>query len=55
LVIRVDALVEEVAMMSRRVLDRGGRAELQGLVVYAVNKWTRLARVVQDGPTQGRA
>jgi len=55
LVIRVDALVEEVAMMSRRLLDPGGRAELQGLVAYAVNKWTHLARAVQDGPTQGRA
>jgi hypothetical protein len=55
LVIRVDALVEEVATMSRRLLDPGGRAELQGLVAYAVNKWTHLARAVQDGPTQGRA
>jgi hypothetical protein len=55
LVIRVDALVEEVSGMSRRLLDPGGRAELQGLVGYAVNKWTRLARVVQDGPTHVRA
>jgi hypothetical protein len=55
LVIRLDALLEEVATMSRRLLDAGERAGLQGLVAYAVTKWTRLARAVQDGPTQGRA
>jgi hypothetical protein len=55
LVIRLDALLEEVATMSRRLLDAGERAGLQGLVAYAVDKWTHLARAVQDGPTQGRA
>jgi hypothetical protein len=55
LVIRLDALLEEVATMSRRLLDASERAGLQGLAAYAVNKWTRLARDVQDGPTQGRA
>jgi len=54
LVIRLDALVEEVSTMARRLLDAGDRAEIQGLVAYAVNKWTRLARSVQDGPTQPR-
>jgi hypothetical protein len=53
--IRLDALVEEVAMISRRLLDASERAGLQGLVAYAVNRWTKLARAVQDGPTQGRA
>ena len=53
--IRLDALVEEVSMISRRLLDASERAGLQGLVAYAVDKWTRLARAVQDGPTQGRA
>ncbi|MGA2770132.1 MAG: hypothetical protein ABSG26_04890 [Bryobacteraceae bacterium] len=53
--IRLDALVEEVSMISRRLLDASERAGLQGLVAYAVNKWTKLARAVQDGPTQGRA
>jgi DNA-directed RNA polymerase specialized sigma54-like protein len=48
-------LLEEVSMMSRRLLDPGDRAGLQGLVAYAVNKWTHLARSVQDGPKQGRA
>jgi hypothetical protein len=55
LLIRMDALLEEAATMSRRLLDAGQRAGLQGLVAYAVDKWTRLARAVQDGPTQGRA
>lgn len=55
LLIRMDALLEEVADMSRRLLDPGDRAGLQGLVAYAVNKWTRLARAVQDAPPQGRA
>jgi hypothetical protein len=55
LVIRLDALVEEVSTIARRLLDPGDRAEIQGLVAYAVNKWTHLARAVQDGPTQGRA
>jgi hypothetical protein len=41
--------------MARRLLDPGERAGLQGLAAYAVNKWTRLARDVQDGPTPGRA
>jgi hypothetical protein len=54
LLIRMDALLEEVSAMGRRVLDAGERAGLQGLVGYAVNRWTRLARAVQDGPTQGR-
>jgi hypothetical protein len=52
LLIRMDALLEEVSAMSRRLLDRTERAGLQGLVGYAINKWTRLARAVQDGPTQ---
>ena len=55
LLIRLDALLEEVSTMARRLLDAGERAGLQGLVAYAVDKWTRLARAVQDGPTQGRA
>ena len=55
LLIRMDALLEEVSMMSRRLLDASQRAGLQGLVAYAVNKWTHLARTVQDGPTQGRS
>ena len=54
LLIRLDALLEEVANMSRRLLDPCERAGLQGLAGYAVNKWTRLARAVQDGPTQPR-
>jgi hypothetical protein len=54
LLIRMDALLEEVATMSRCLLDPGRRAGLQGLVAYAVNKWTHLARAVQDGPTQSR-
>ena len=54
LLIRMDALLEEVAAMSRCLLDPGRRAGLQGLVAYAVNKWTHLARAVQDGPTQSR-
>ncbi len=52
--IRLDALVEEVSAMSRRLLDAGERAALRGLVAYAVNKWTRLVRAVEDGPSQGR-
>ena len=54
LLIRMDALLEEVSAMSRRLLDPGERAGLQGLVNYAVNKWTLLARTVPDGPTQRR-
>ena len=54
LLIRMDALLEEVSTMGRRLLDPSERAGLQGLVAYAVNKWTHLARAVQDGPTQGR-
>ncbi len=50
LLIRLDALLEEVSMMARRLLDASERAGLQGLVAYAVNKWTHLARAVQDGP-----
>jgi uncharacterized coiled-coil DUF342 family protein len=50
LVIRVDALVEEVSTMFRRVHEPGDRAEIQGLVAYAVNKWTHLARAIQDAP-----
>jgi hypothetical protein len=50
LLIRLDALVEEILRMSRRLRDSGDRAGLQGLVVYAVDKWTRLARAVQDEP-----
>ena len=42
LVIRLDALLEEVSTMSRRLLDAGERAGLQGLVAYAVNKWTHV-------------
>ena len=55
LLIRMDALLEEVSAMSRRLLDAGQRAGLQGLVAYAVDKWTHLARAVQDGSPQGRA
>jgi len=54
LLIRMDALLEEVSAMSRRLLDPGERAGLQGLVGYAVNKWTLLARTVPNGPTQDR-
>jgi len=54
LVMRLDALLEEVSTMSRRLLDTGGRAELQGLVAYAVDKWTHMAREVKEGPTQAR-
>jgi hypothetical protein len=42
LVIRLDALLEEVSTMSRRLLDAGDRAGLQGLAAYAVDKWTRV-------------
>jgi hypothetical protein len=42
LVIRLDALLEEVSTMSRRLLDASERAGLQGLVAYAVNKWTHV-------------
>ena len=42
LVMRLDALLEEVSAMSRRLLDAGDRAEIQGLVAYAINKWTRV-------------
>jgi hypothetical protein len=42
LVIRLDALLEEVTTMSRRLLDASERAGLQGLVAYAVNKWTHV-------------
>jgi hypothetical protein len=45
--IRLDALVEEISMMARRLLDAGDRAALRGLVAYAVNKWTHLARTVE--------
>ena len=33
----------------------GQRAGLQGLVAYAVDKWTHMAREVKEGPTQTRA
>ena len=55
LLIRMDALLEEVSMRSRRLLDTGQRAGLQGLVAYAVDKWTHMAREVKEGPTQTRA
>ena len=42
LVMRLDALMEEVSAMSRRLLDAGDRAEIQGFVAYAVNKWTHV-------------
>ena len=42
LVMCLDALMEEVSAMSRRLLDAGDRAEIQGLVAYAVNKWTHV-------------
>ncbi len=51
LLIRLDALLEEVSVMSRRLLDAGERAGLQGLVAYAVDKWTHLARAVAGGPS----
>ena len=50
--IRLDALVEEASAMARRILDAGDRAGLQGLVAYAVNKWTHLVRPAQEGPTR---
>jgi len=50
LLIRLDALLEEVSTMARRLLDAGERAGLQGLVAYAVNKWTLMVGAVQDGP-----
>jgi hypothetical protein len=48
LLIRLDALLEEVSMMSRRLLDVGERAGLQGLVAYAVNKWTHLQTEIKN-------
>jgi hypothetical protein len=54
LLIRMDALLEEVSMRSRRLLDAGQRAGLQGLVAYAIDEWTHMAREVKEGPTQAR-
>jgi len=45
---RLDALVEEIASMARRLLDAGELAALRGLVAYGTNQWTRLTRTVES-------
>jgi hypothetical protein len=45
---RLDALLHDISGMARRPLPAGDRAGLCGLVAYAVNKFTRLARSVES-------
>jgi len=46
--IRLDALLEEVSRLIAPLMSEQDRSALRGLAAYAVSKWSRIARTLED-------
>jgi len=47
---RLDALIDQISRMARRILDPDDRAALQGLAVYAIHKLTDVSQSLESAP-----
>ena len=47
---RLDALIDQISRLARRILDPDDRAALQGLAVYAIRKLTDVSQSLESAP-----
>jgi hypothetical protein len=47
---RLDALIDQISRLARRILGPDDRAALQGLAVYAIRKLTDVSQSLESAP-----